>query len=300
MENFFEFKTESRNEKSSNLDSMSPLEIVSLMNYEDAQIAGYIRDSLKDIASVVEQVIKTFKENGRLVYIGAGTSGRLGVLDASECPPTFSVDHNKVIALIAGGKSAMFQATENSEDSEVNVICDLKEINFSEKDILVGITASGRTPYVVSGIKYAKSLGAKTASIACNINSIVSKLSNYPIEVEVGAEVLTGSTRLKAGTATKMILNMISTASMVGIGKVYQNYMVDLKVSNKKLRKRAQRIVIEVTGVSDDEAILALEESNLDVKLAIYKILSGKSIEKSKDDLYKSGGFLRRALNKER
>ena len=296
MENFFESKTESRNTNSVNLDKMTPLEIVRLMNEEDKSIASCVESSLTDIAKLIEEVAKAFKNSGRLIYIGAGTSGRLGVLDASECPPTFSVDYEKVVGLIAGGNSAMFKAVENSEDSELDVIEDLKKIDLNPNDILVGITASGRTPYVMAGIKYAKSIGVKTGSISCNTNARVSEIADFPIEVEVGPEVLTGSTRLKAGTATKMVLNMISTASMVLSGKVYKNYMVDLNASNNKLKLRAENIVIDVTGVSRKEAEEALIACDWDVKLSIYSILTGKNLDQSRSDLEKSDGFLRKAL----
>lgn len=296
MENFFESKTESRNTNSVKLDTMTPLEIASLMNEEDKLIASCVENSLTDIAKLIEEVAIAFENNGRLIYIGAGTSGRLGVLDASECPPTFSVDYEKVIGLIAGGNSAMFKAVENSEDSELDVIDDLREIGLNQKDILVGITASGRTPYVASGLKYAKSLGVKTGSISCNSKAKVSEIADYPIEVEVGPEVLTGSTRLKAGTATKMVLNMITTASMVLTGKVYKNYMVDLKASNNKLKLRARNIVIDVTGVTREEADKALRSCDWDVKLSIYSILTGKNFDQARLDLEKSDGFLRKAL----
>ena len=300
MENFFESKTESRNSNSVNLDTMSPLEIVRLMNEEDKSIAYCVENSLEEIARLIEEVTKAFKRSGRLIYIGAGTSGRLGVLDASECPPTFSVDYEKVVGLIAGGNSAMFKAVENSEDSELEVVDDLKGIGLNKNDILVGITASGRTPYVISGINYAKSLGIKTGSISCNSNSKVSKISDFPIEVEVGPEVLTGSTRLKAGTATKMVLNMITTASMVLVGKTYKNYMVDLKASNKKLKLRAENIVMDVTGVKREEAEKALRACDWDVKLSIYSILTGKDLDQAKEGLDKSKGYLRKALEEVR
>lgn len=300
MENFFESKTESRNSNSVNLDTMSPLEIVRLMNEEDKSIAYCVENSLEEIARLIEEVTKAFKRSGRLIYIGAGTSGRLGVLDASECPPTFSVDYEKVVGLIAGGNSAMFKAVENSEDSELEVVDDLKGIGLNKNDILVGITASGRTPYVISGINYAKSLGIKTGSISCNSNSKVSKISDFPIEVEVGPEVLTGSTRLKAGTATKMVLNMITTASMVLVGKTYKNYMVDLKASNKKLKLRAENIVMDVTGVKREESEKALKACDWDVKLSIYSILTGKDLDQAKEGLDKSKGYLRKALEEVR
>ena len=300
MENFFESKTESRNTNSANLDTMTSLEIVRLMNEEDKSVADCVENSLEDIARLIEETARVLKNSGRLIYIGAGTSGRLGVLDASECPPTFSVGYEKVLGLIAGGNSAMFKAVENSEDSELDVVNDLKKIGLNKNDILVGITASGRTPYVISGIKYAKSLGVKTGSIACNKDAKVSKVADFPIEVEVGAEVLTGSTRLKAGTATKMVLNMITTASMVLVGKTYKNYMVDLKASNNKLKLRAENIVIDVTGITRKEAEKALKSCDWDVKLSIYSILTGKDFEESRKDLDNSDGFLRKALEEVR
>lgn len=300
MENFFESKTESRNTNSANLDTMTSLEIVRLMNEEDKSVADCVENSLEDIARLIEETARVLKNSGRLIYIGAGTSGRLGVLDASECPPTFSVGYEKILGLIAGGNSAMFKAVENSEDSELDVVNDLKKIDLNKNDILVGITASGRTPYVISGIKYAKSLGVKTGSIACNKDAKVSKVSDFPIEVEVGAEVLTGSTRLKAGTATKMVLNMITTASMVLVGKTYKNYMVDLKASNNKLKLRAENIVIDVTGITRKEAEKALKSCDWDVKLSIYSILTGKDFEESRKDLDNSDGFLRKALEEVR
>ena len=279
---------------------MTSLEIVRLMNEEDKSVADCVENSLEDIARLIEETARVLKNSGRLIYIGAGTSGRLGVLDASECPPTFSVGYEKVLGLIAGGNSAMFKAVENSEDSELDVVNDLKKIGLNKNDILVGITASGRTPYVISGIKYAKSLGVKTGSIACNKDAKVSKVADFPIEVEVGAEVLTGSTRLKAGTATKMVLNMITTASMVLVGKTYKNYMVDLKASNNKLKLRAENIVIDVTGITRKEAEKALKSCDWDVKLSIYSILTGKDFEESRKDLDKSDGFLRKALEEVR
>lgn len=300
MENFFESKTESRNTNSANLDTMTSLEIVRLMNEEDKSVASCVENSLEDIARLIEETARALKNFGRLIYIGAGTSGRLGVLDASECPPTFSVGYEKVLGLIAGGNSAMFRAVENSEDSELDVVNDLKKIGLNKNDILVGITASGRTPYVISGIKYAKSLGVKTGSIACNKDAKVSKIADFPIEVEVGAEILTGSTRLKAGTATKMVLNMITTASMVLVGKTYKNYMVDLKASNNKLKLRAENIVIDVTGITRKEAEKALKSCDWDVKLSIYSILTGKDFEESRKDLDNSDGFLRKALEEVR
>ena len=240
MENFFESKTESRNTNSTNLDTMTSLEIVRLMNEEDKSVASCVGKSLEDIARLIEETSKALKNSGRLIYIGAGTSGRLGVLDASECPPTFSVGYEKVLGLIAGGNSAMFKAVENSEDSELDVVNDLKKIGLNKNDILVGITASGRTPYVISGIKYAKSLGVKTGSIACNKDAKVSKVANFPIEVEVGAEVLTGSTRLKAGTVDYRVENP----------------------SDRKLKKTGNNLKLELIENSDIVKYFASKKKN--------------------------------------
>lgn len=289
--------TESRNEKSENLDKMTTIQIVKLMNDEDAKIAEAIEPSLSDISSLINDVIRSFNKGGRLIYMGAGTSGRLGFLDAAECPPTFSTDFDKVRGLIAGGNDAMFRAVENSEDSSDAAIIDLDQIKISDKDFVVGIAASGSTPYVVSGLKYAKKIGANTGSIACNLNSKISESSNHPIEVDLGPEILTGSTRLKAGTATKMILNMISTASMVGIGKVYKNFMVDLNASNQKLKTRSENIVMEVTGINRNNARKKLMECEWDVKVSIFSILTDNDVNESKERLEESNGFLRKALD---
>ena len=290
-------KTETRNPNSMDLDQLSTLEIIRLMNDEDKKVANAVRTNDKIIAALSDEVIKAFKKGARLVYVGSGTSGRLGVLDASECPPTFGVDSNMVIGLISGGQDAIYAAKEGMEDNKAKAIEDLKEIEFSKDDILVGIAASGRTPYVIQAIEYAKEVGAVTGSIVCNENSPISALSDYPIEAIVGPEVLTGSTRLKAGSAQKMILNMISTSSMVGIGKVYQNLMVDVKPTNDKLRERAQNIVIEITGVDRNTAKEYLLTSNNNVKLAIVMIMTNSSKEEAMDKLEKAKGFLREALD---
>ena len=300
MKNQYKRTTESRNIKSTNLDKMTSYEIVKLMNDEDSKIAESIQPSLKDISSLIDNLIVSFNKGGRLIYVGAGTSGRLGVLDASECPPTFSTDYEKVVGLIAGGKDAMFRAVENFEDSPEAAVKDLKELALSDKDFLIGIAASGSTPYVLGALKYAKEVKANSGTISCNIDSEISKYSNHPIEMNLGAEVLTGSTRLKAGTATKMILNMISTASMVGIGKVYQNYMVDLKASNNKLKKRSENIVMEVTGVNRNQARKRLMACDWDVKVTIFSILTDTTSDHAIEKLEASNGFLRRALDLEK
>lgn len=289
--------TESRNKNTMNLDSMSSEEIIKCMNEEDKLIPIAISKVTDKIAKVVDEVVEAFKNSGRLIYIGAGTSGRLGLLDAVECPPTFGVNHEMVMGLIAGGKSAFIKAKEGAEDSKELCVEDLKKINLSEKDYLIGLAASGRTPYVIGGLEYAKQIGCKTACVACNINSKVSKYADTAIEVNCGAEILTGSTRLKSGTAQKMILNMISTASMIRIGKAYENLMVDVMQTNEKLKVRARNIVKTATGVSDEIANEKLKQANGSAKLAIVMILLNCSANQARDKLQKANGHVREAIN---
>ena len=246
--------TEHRNEKTMKLDEMSIKEVLQSMNEEDRTVALAVEKEIEQIEKVVQTVIKSFEEEGRLIYIGAGTSGRLGILDAVECPPTFGTDDKMVQGFIAGGLKAFTKAVEGAEDREELAEEDLKSIGLNEKDTVIGIAASGRTPYVIGGLKYAQSVGASTASISCNKNAEISKYANLNVEVETGAEILTGSTRLKAGTAQKLVLNMISTASMIGVGKVYKNLMVDVQSTNEKLVERSKRIIVEATGASYEVA----------------------------------------------
>lgn len=267
------FTTEQRNPDTLNLDSMTPLEIVTVMNHEDAKVATAVQSELPKIASLVALVSDAFRNSGRLIYMGAGTSGRLGVLDAVECPPTFGVDSDVVIGLIAGGEGAFIQAVEGAEDSIDAGVNDLKSLELTDRDIVVGLAASGRTPYVLGGLDYAHAIGCKTAAIACNRNSIIGQHADIAIEVVVGPEVLTGSTRLKAGTAQKLVLNMITTAAMVGVGKVYQNLMVDVMQTNDKLVVRGQNIVMAATDADRTTATQTLELAGGSVKLAIVMIL---------------------------
>jgi N-acetylmuramic acid 6-phosphate etherase len=287
--------TEKPNPNTQRLDELSPLEIVQIMNEEDQKVALAVNKELPKIAQAIEVIVNQLNQKGRVIYFGAGTSGRLGILDASECPPTFSTT-NEFIALIAGGNSAVKSAVEGAEDSETLIIEELKALKFTSKDVAVGIAASGRTPYVISGLKYAKSLGAHTISISCNPDSMLSKVSDVGIDVEVGPEVLTGSTRLKAGTATKMVLNMLSTASMVQMGKVYGNLMVDLNPSNIKLIDRAKRIIMQATGVNEKAAHTALYDANLKVKVAIVMIKKNCSASDAINKLERSNGFVSKAL----
>ena len=267
--------TEQRNPNSMNVDSLSALEIVQLMNQEDKQVPLAIEKCLPQIAQAVECIVAAFQQGGRLVYIGAGTSGRLGVLDASECPPTFGVLPEMVKGIIAGGERALRHPIEGAEDSKSQAVVDLQTIQFSSKDVLVGIAASGRTPYVIGALEYAKSLGSVTASIASNPNSAMANIVDIVIDTVVGPEVLTGSSRLKSGTAQKLVLNMLTTASMILMGKCYQNLMVDVQASNEKLKARAIRIVMQATDCDKALAEETLKQADQNAKLAIMMILSG-------------------------
>ncbi len=288
--------TEGRNPETTDLDEMSPLEIVSVMNQEDQKVPAAIKTELPKIAAAVEKIAASFKQGGRLFYIGAGTSGRLGVLDAAECVPTFGTDPEMVQGLIAGGGKAMTLAVEGAEDDVELGGNDLKERQLSNKDVVVGIAASGRTPYVVGALDYAKSVGADTIALSCNQNSVISQHADTKIEVVVGPEVLSGSTRLKSGTAQKMVLNMLSTAAMVRVGKTYGNLMVDVKPTNKKLVQRSINIIVEVTGVSSDVAETTLKAANYSIKDAIVMISNKMDQAAAEQKLAESGGFVRQAI----
>ncbi len=288
--------TERRNPRTMDLDTMTELEIVSAINEEDARVPLAIAKKLPEIAQAAHWAVEAFEQGGRLFYMGAGTSGRLGVLDAAECPPTFGVDPGMVVGLIAGGEKAFLKAIEGAEDSRELGRSDLEAHGLTAKDFVVGIAASGRTPYVLGGLEYAKSVGCRTAAIACNTGSAVGKAADLAIEVEVGPEVLTGSTRMKSGTAQKMILNMISTASMVRIGKAYQNLMVDVMQTNEKLHVRAENIVIEATGVERQEARRAIDAAGGSVKCAITMLLAGCGAEEAARRLEQDHGHVRAAI----
>lgn len=290
--------TETRNEKTMNLDEMSIEEFLTVMNEEDAKVAAAVRNEIPNISKAVGKIVTAFKSGGRLIYIGAGTSGRIGLLDAVECPPTFGTSPEEVVGLIAGGEKAFIKAVEGAEDSEELATHDLKEINLSKKDIVVGIAASGRTPYVIGGLKYAKEIGASTVAVSCNKGSKIGQEAEIAIEVVNGPEVLTGSTRLKAGTSQKLVCNMLSTASMVGIGKVYGNLMVDVQSTNEKLVERSKRIVMEATSCTYEIAEEYLTKSNQSPKVAIVMILTGFSYEQAIEQLKNSEGFVRKAIQK--
>ena len=291
--------TETRNPHTMELDRMSELEIVTAMNQEDAKVPQAISRCLPQIAQAAAFAVEAFRSGGRMFYLGAGTSGRLGVLDAAECPPTFGVPREMVVGLIAGGDQAFTTAIEGAEDSLTLAEEDLKAHDLSGRDFVVGIAASGRTPYVLGGLEYAKSLGCHTAAIACKAGSAVGQAAELAIEVDCGPEVLTGSTRLKSGTAQKLILNMISTASMVRMGKVYQNLMVDVVQTNEKLCVRAENIVMQATGVDRTKARRVIDEAGGSAKTAITMILAGCTAQQAAQRLEAAGGFVRAAIRNE-
>jgi len=288
--------TERRNQRTMELDDMTVEEILTVMNEEDQSVAGVIRQEIPVIKQVVVQVIQSFQAGGRLIYIGAGTSGRLGVLDAAECVPTFGVSPKMVVGLIAGGERALIKAVEGAEDSKTLAVEDLQALKVNANDTVIGIAASGRTPYVIGGLDYAREIGAATAALSCNKEAIISQHADLRIEVETGPEVLTGSTRLKAGTAQKLVLNMISTAAMIGVGKVYQNLMVDVQSTNEKLEVRAKRMIVEATGVDLETAARYFTSANGHVKTAIVMILADVSYPEAVERLQRAHGFVRDAL----
>lgn len=294
--NLDKLTTETRNTATMNLDTLTTKEILTLMNQEDQKVAVAVEKELPSITKVVDQIIAAFEKGGRLIYTGAGTSGRLGVLDAAECVPTFSADPSMVQGLIAGGMKAMTVAVEGAEDSKELGESDLKAIELTDKDVVVGLAASGRTPYVIGGLEYANQIGAVTATISCNKNAEISQYASFPIEVNVGPEILTGSTRLKSGTAQKLILNMLSTVSMIGIGKVYQNLMVDVKPTNEKLEERSKRIIMEATECSYEVASQKFVEAEQQVKLAIVMILTNSTKEEATEKLIQAKGFIRKTV----
>lgn len=287
--------SEARNPDTLQIDLMSTAEILSAMNKQDALVADAVRKVLPEIGAAVDKIVEAFKVGGRLIYMGAGTSGRLGVLDASECPPTFGVPEGMVVGLIAGGDRALRYPIEGAEDDRTEGRRDLEKINLTAKDVVVGIAVSGRTPYVIGALDYAKSVGTTTAALSCNPDSAIARMADIAISPLVGPEALTGSTRLKSGTAQKLVLNMLTTASMIRIGKSYENLMVDLSVSNQKLAARATRILVEVTGCTADEAEGFLAASGNNVKLAILMALTGMGASEAEVALKDADGFLRRA-----
>lgn len=288
--------TETRNPASAAIDSLSSLAIVRLMNVEDQSVLHAVAREELAIARAIDVIAERLSGGGRLIYMGAGTSGRLGVLDASECPPTFSVPPGMVIGLIAGGRAALTSAIEGAEDLREDGVRDLQSVSLTAADVVMGIATSGRTPYVLGGLAYARTLGAFTIGFACNEGSPMVALSDIMISPVVGPEVITGSTRLKAGTATKLVLNMLTTGTMVRLGKTYGNLMVDLTATNEKLRDRSQRIVSELTGLSVDEATQLLVRCDGQVKTAVVACLKQLSPDTARLRLKDCGGHLRLAL----
>ena len=287
--------SEARNPATMQIDLMSTSQILTAMNDEDAKVAGAVQQVLPQIAAAVDRIVDAFKAGGRLIYMGAGTSGRLGVLDASECPPTFGVPEEMVVGLIAGGDHALRHPIEGAEDDRNEGRRDLERVNLAPRDVVVGIAVSGRTPYVIGGLEYANQVGATTVALSCNPVSAIADIAQIAISPVVGPEALTGSTRLKSGTAQKLVLNMLTTASMIRIGKSYENLMVDLSVSNAKLAARATRILVEVADCTTEEAEHYLAQANNNVKLAILMALTGLDATAGEAALAESGGFLRRA-----
>ena len=289
--------SEGRNTQSKDIDTLSTTGILTRINNEDATVANAVASQIDNIARVVDAATVSIKNNGRLIYIGAGTSGRLGILDAAECRPTFSVPDGVVIGVIAGGETAIQHAVEGAEDDTEAGKTDLQQLALNEKDTVVGISASGRTPYVSGALEYASSIGCTTGAIACSPNAAIFGPADIAICPVVGPEVLTGSTRMKSGTAQKLILNMISTATMVKLGKTYENLMVDVNATNDKLKARALRIVMQATDCDESTAEAALNASNNSAKTAILMVLTGASAEQATKQLAENSGFLRKALN---
>lgn len=288
--------TEARNQSTMHLDDMSVDEFLTVMNEEDAKVAGAVKQELTTIRKMVLAAIRTFHQGGRLIYIGAGTSGRLGVLDAAECVPTFGTPPDMVVGVIAGGTEAIQLPVEGAEDNVLLAKVDLQRLNVGPRDMVIGLSASGRTPYVISGLRYARKNGAFTASIACNKGAEMSRYAQVSAEIDVGPEVLTGSTRLKAGTAQKMVLNMISTAAMAGIGKVFKNLMVDVQQTNEKLVQRSKRIIAEAAEIDLSLAEEYYMKAGGSVKKAIVMALLQCDETMAEERLNEAGGMVRQAL----
>ncbi|WP_400164319.1 N-acetylmuramic acid 6-phosphate etherase [Brevibacillus sp. TJ4] len=296
LDNLEQLTTEEKNESSRDLDRLSARDIVQMMNDEDKKVPFAVERELDQIAAAIEVIVAALENNGRLFYFGAGTSGRLGILDASECPPTFGTDPELVQGVIAGGPSAVVKAVEGAEDSQELGQEDVRTYGVTNKDVVVGIAASGRTPYVIGALREARNVGAKTISLSCNANALISEGVDVAINVVVGPEVLTGSTRLKAGTAQKLVLNMLTTAAMIRLGKVYGNLMVNVQATNQKLQERVKRIIMEVTGVNYAEAEKLAKLADGDAKTAILMRLTGTSKEEATRLLNVTKGRIREAI----
>ncbi len=291
--------TEQRNPNTADIDRISTLEMVRRINDEDKKVAYAVEQELESVAQAVDAIYESLSSGGRLIYCGCGTSGRLGVLDAAECPPTYSTNPEMVQGIIAGGERAMFKAAEGAEDNADAGREDMQKIGLSAKDIVVGIAASGRTPYVLGAMAYAHEIGAKTVALTCNKASAMNEAADISIGVETGPEVITGSTRMKCGTAEKMVLNMLSTGAMIRLGKVYGNLMVDVMPTNEKLVRRAISIVSTAAGVDEELARQTLEQCGFSVKTAIVMLVRGLGVEEAEKRLGESGGVVARALGED-
>lgn len=289
-------KTEQRNPRSRGLDRKPTLEILRVLNGEDARVARAVRRELPGIAKAVDAIVKAFRSGGRLIYVGAGTSGRQAVLDAAECPPTFGTPPGMVQAIIAGGERALRFASEDAEDSAVNGARDLRRAGVSRRDVVVGISASGTTPFVLGALRYARKSGATTIAVTSNPGSEIARSAHIAIALDTGPEAVSGSTRLKAGTAQKMVLNMLSTASMVRMGRVYDNWMIHLALTNGKLQRRGAKILREITGASASAAEHALRQAGHDLPAAIVMLTTGASVRDSRRLLIETRGDVRRAI----
>ncbi|MCM3708980.1 N-acetylmuramic acid 6-phosphate etherase [Sporosarcina luteola] len=296
MEKLSLLTTERSNPKTLRLDEMSIADILKTMNEEDQTVAIAVRQVIPQIEKTVEKVVEAFRNGGRLLYVGAGTSGRIGVMDAVECPPTFGTSPDLVKAVLAGGEGAMYEAVEGAEDDEALGAKDLADLHINGQDVIIGIAASGRTPYVKGALVYANSCGATTVSLSNNENSLISNFADIPIEVITGPEILTGSTRLRAATSHKMVLNMISTTAMVKTGKVYQNLMVDVNASNFKLRERAKKMVCTITEMDEDKAESVLQQTSYNVKQAIVMILAEVDQAQASALIEAADGFVGKAV----
>jgi N-acetylmuramic acid 6-phosphate etherase len=300
MSELGELVSESRNPRTTDIDVLPTVDVLRRINDEDKGVAFAVEKVIPEIAAAVERIVAAFHVGGRLIYIGAGTSGRIGVLDASECPPTFSVPEGMVVGLVAGGNQALAHSFERAEDDPAGGRDALEGIGLTHDDVVVGIAASGRTPYVIGALAYARDIGATTVALACNPDAAIAEFAEIAILPVVGPEALTGSTRMKAGTAQKLVLNMLSTASMIRIGKSFENLMVDVQASNEKLDARAVRIVMAATACSREAASAALERTGKDVKLAILTLATGLSPAAARKALTEAHGFLREAIEKSR
>jgi N-acetylmuramic acid 6-phosphate etherase len=289
--------TEGRNPDTLDIDKLDTVGVITLINEEDKKVALAIEQSKEDIAKAVDVIVERLSKGGRLIYMGAGTSGRLGIIDASECPPTYRVSSEMVQGIIAGGNGAIFKAVEGAEDNAVLGRNDLIERELTPCDVVCGIAASGRTPYVIGGMNYAKEVGAAVICVTMNPESEMAKIAECPISIVVGPEAIMGSTRMKAGTAQKLVLNMLTTATMVKLGKVYSNLMVDVMATNEKLVARAKRIVMLATDTDESTAAKILTETGYNVKLSIFMIKTGLDMEKAKDILDNNKGYIQKAID---